>query len=131
MLDINLFRADKGGDPEVIRASQRARYAPVELVDEVIALDAAWREARSKIDGANMEMNDVSKEIGKLKKAKMDVPQELLDKVPKLKENVKVLEEAVREAEEKRDAKLHLIGNIVHESVPFREAYRKVAEKYK
>jgi seryl-tRNA synthetase len=47
MLDINLFRADKGGNPDIIRESQRSRFAPVELVDEVIALDKAWRESKS------------------------------------------------------------------------------------
>jgi seryl-tRNA synthetase len=48
MLDINLFREEKGGDPNVVRNSQRSRNKPVELVDEVIFLDKAWR--RSKID---------------------------------------------------------------------------------
>lgn len=43
MLDILLFR-EKGGDPEKIRESQRRRYAKVELVDEVIELDKAWRQ---------------------------------------------------------------------------------------
>jgi seryl-tRNA synthetase len=43
-LDIELFRAEKGGNPEEIRKSQRARFKPVELVDEVIALDEQWRK---------------------------------------------------------------------------------------
>ena len=42
MLDIALFRADKGGDPEKVRASQRARGGSVEVVDEIIALDKQW-----------------------------------------------------------------------------------------
>jgi hypothetical protein len=46
MLDINLFRADKGGNPDLIRESQRSRFASVELVDEVIALDMAWRGSK-------------------------------------------------------------------------------------
>lgn len=45
MLDVHLFRADRGGDPERIRESQRRRFAPVVLVDEVIALDKACRES--------------------------------------------------------------------------------------
>lgn len=44
MLDINLFREDKGHNPEIIRESQRRRYANVELVDEVIHLDKEWRQ---------------------------------------------------------------------------------------
>lgn len=38
MLDINDFIAERGGDPEKIRESQRRRYANVEIVDEIIAL---------------------------------------------------------------------------------------------
>jgi seryl-tRNA synthetase len=38
MLDIFDFIVDKGGNPEKIKESQRRRYAPVEAVDEVIAL---------------------------------------------------------------------------------------------
>ena len=35
MLDINLFRAEKGGNPDLVRESQRRRYADVALVDKV------------------------------------------------------------------------------------------------
>ena len=42
MLDINLFRVEKGGSPDLIRESQRRRGAPVETVDEVITLDKEW-----------------------------------------------------------------------------------------
>jgi seryl-tRNA synthetase len=45
MLDINLFRADKGGDPEIVRESQRKRFADVSLVDQVVALDEEWRKS--------------------------------------------------------------------------------------
>lgn len=38
MLDVNDFIADRGGNPEKIRDSQRRRHASVEIVDEVIAL---------------------------------------------------------------------------------------------
>ena len=43
-LDINLFREDKGGNPELIRESQRRRYQPVEAVDEIIDLDNEWKK---------------------------------------------------------------------------------------
>lgn len=44
MLDINLFREDKGGNPELIRESQRRRFADVAIVDEIIKLDQEWRK---------------------------------------------------------------------------------------
>ena len=43
MLDVEDFIAERGGNPELIRESQRRRGDPVELVDEIIAL---WQEAR-------------------------------------------------------------------------------------
>lgn len=42
MLDINLFREDKGGNPDLVRESQRKRGKAPETVDEVIALDKEW-----------------------------------------------------------------------------------------
>ena len=47
MLDINLFREDKGGNPEIIRESQRRRFADVAIVDEIIRLDQEWRKRTS------------------------------------------------------------------------------------
>lgn len=44
MLDINLFREEKGNNPEIIRESQRRRFKGVEIVDEVIQLDKEWRQ---------------------------------------------------------------------------------------
>jgi len=51
MLDIFDFIVDKGGNPEKIKESQRRRYAPEEVVDEVIALyeDHRKSEYRSPI----------------------------------------------------------------------------------
>lgn len=43
MLDLNDFIAERGGNPNKIKESQRKRHAPEEAVDEVIAL---YEEAR-------------------------------------------------------------------------------------
>ena len=39
--------AERGGDPELVRESQRRRYADVGLVDKVLELDQQWREGES------------------------------------------------------------------------------------
>ena len=44
MLDINLFREEKGNNPQIIRESQKRRFKSVEIVDEVIQLDKEWRQ---------------------------------------------------------------------------------------
>lgn len=59
--------ADKGGDPEIIRESQRRRYADVGLVDRVLELDLEWRKARGSLDTLNMDFNKLTNEIKKLR----------------------------------------------------------------
>ncbi len=46
MIDINLLRVDKGGNPEAVKISQRKRGGEkaVLLVDQVIALDDEWKK---------------------------------------------------------------------------------------
>lgn len=38
-IDINLLRPEKGGNPDIVRESQRRRFANVEQVDVVMDLD--------------------------------------------------------------------------------------------
>jgi len=47
MLDINDFVAERGGNPEKIRESQRRRGEPVEVVDQII--EAFQDHRKSKI----------------------------------------------------------------------------------
>ena len=42
MIDLQLLQVEKGGNPEVVRESQRKRYASVELVDAVLSLVKTW-----------------------------------------------------------------------------------------
>ena len=44
VLDLNLFRKEKGGDPEALKEGQRKRFKDVALVDKVIDADAEWRQ---------------------------------------------------------------------------------------
>jgi seryl-tRNA synthetase len=44
VLNIDLFRVEKGGNPDSIRTSQKGRFADVTLVDKVIEADVAWRK---------------------------------------------------------------------------------------
>ena len=44
VLDLTSFRKEKGGNPDVIRESQKKRYKDVTLVDKVVEIDNKWRE---------------------------------------------------------------------------------------
>jgi len=52
VLDIELFRADKGGDPEKIRESQRKRFKDVTLVDRVVEADTRWRKCEFTVNSS-------------------------------------------------------------------------------
>ena len=47
VLDIELFRAEKGGDPAKIRENQAKRFKDVTLVDKVVEHDKLWRKGTS------------------------------------------------------------------------------------
>ena len=44
VLDIDLFRPEKGGDPVKMRENQAKRFKDVTLVDRVVEADAKWRK---------------------------------------------------------------------------------------
>jgi len=64
VLDIDLFRTEKGGDPEKMKENQRKRFKSVELVDFVVEKDNQWRQLRFQLDQWNKLKNSCSKQIG-------------------------------------------------------------------
>lgn len=70
VLDIDLFRNDKGNDPEKIKENQRKRFKDVGLVEAVIEKDKQWRQIRHQADNLNKLKNLCSKIIGEKMKKK-------------------------------------------------------------
>ncbi|KAI2805447.1 hypothetical protein RDWZM_008716 [Blomia tropicalis] len=71
VLDLDLFREDKGGDPERVRTNVRNRFDDVGNVETVIELDQKWRQCRHNLDQLNKAKNKISKEYGiKIKQLK-------------------------------------------------------------
>ncbi|KAL0322077.1 UNVERIFIED_CONTAM: Serine--tRNA ligase [Sesamum calycinum] len=117
MLDINLFREEKGGNPEKIRESQRRRFANVDLIDEVIELDKVWRQRQFELDGLRTDRNKISKEIARLKISGQDASGMIASTEENRDLTVKK-EAEVQEALAAVQARLGVIGNLVHDSVP-------------
>lgn len=136
-IDINLLRAEKGGDPEKVRQSQRDRYKDDKLVDEVIDLDEQWRKSNYKTETLKMEFNKVNKEIGDRKKASkgQDKCEDLVQKSGEIKKEIEVEGKNADELVVQRNKKLNLIGNILGPDVPrFKdednnEVFRSYGEK--
>uniref|UniRef100_A0AAX7VWB8 Serine--tRNA ligase, cytoplasmic n=1 Tax=Astatotilapia calliptera TaxID=8154 RepID=A0AAX7VWB8_ASTCA len=143
VLDLDLFRTDKGGDPEVVRETQRKRFKDVTLVDKLVAADTEWRKCRFTADNLNKAKNLCSKSIGEKMKKKEPVGED--EAVPEEAQNlesltaevlsaltvtqIKKVRLLVDEAIEKMDSErvkleaerfeyLREIGNLLHPSVP-------------
>jgi seryl-tRNA synthetase len=89
----------------------------LDIVDDVIALDAKWRKLKYDEDNLRSSRNKLSLEVGELKKAgknadkKLKEAKEIPGKIDKLNEKRKKLEVKIREIMMK-------IPNIMDESVP-------------
>ncbi|CAI4056367.1 hypothetical protein SUVZ_02G1560 [Saccharomyces uvarum] len=116
MLDINQFIEEKGGNPELIRQSQKARNASVEIVDEIIADYKDWVKTRFELDELNKKFNKVQKDIGLKFKNKEDA-SELLAEKEELTQLKKKLTETEQEEDNGLKKKIFQVGNIVHPSV--------------
>jgi len=144
VLDIDAFRAEKGGNPDKVRENQRKRFKDVAMVDKVMETDENWRKARFDADNLNKLKNMASKVIGekmKKKEAQGDddsLPDEVTSNllgltkevceqltVFKIKKVRSLIDEAIEannkalgDHEKVRDALLREAGNWLHESVP-------------
>ncbi|OTA78845.1 hypothetical protein M434DRAFT_402175 [Hypoxylon sp. CO27-5] len=117
MLDIQDFITERGGNPEKIRESQRRRYAPVEVVDEIIAMFEDHRKTQYAATQINSKINEVNKQIGAKKKAKENA-DELLQQRADLDKEKKALLDLAAQKDIALKAKVNTVGNIVHDSVP-------------
>lgn len=131
MLDINLFRTEKGGNPDLVRESQRRRFKDVAVVDKVIELDAEWRTVRYQLDQLNKESNSISKEVGQIKKNGGNA-DELMEKSKEVKKKILETEDKEKEVIKARDSLVANIGNLVHDSVPIHddEANNVIVKEY-
>ena len=121
MIDIALLREQ----PDVVRASQRARGEREALVDEAISADSARRAAVAAFDKLRNEQKTLGKDIGPLqgavkkgdtsKQAELDA---LMAKASALSEQVAAAEETLRQADAALEAVLKEFSNIVHPDAP-------------
>lgn len=112
MLDLKLVREHT----EQVRAAVRRRGAELDL-REFLALDEQRRSTQQELEALRRKRNEVSEEIGRLKKA--GKPAE--DKVAEMRaegDAITALENAGREAEEAQRNILLMIPNLPHASVP-------------
>ena len=110
MLDIKIFRSD----PELVRISQKARGASVELVDQILDLDRQHLKILYDHEQVKRQINQLQKEIHQKMKNKEDCKELITNK--KILENTLLSTELENITKELHD-KLSIVGNIVHNTV--------------
>eukprot|EP01060_Flectonema_neradi_P040268 TRINITY_DN910_c1_g2_i1.p2 TRINITY_DN910_c1_g2~~TRINITY_DN910_c1_g2_i1.p2 ORF type:complete len:511 (+),score=128.26 TRINITY_DN910_c1_g2_i1:1926-3458(+) len=142
VLDIMMFRKEHGGNPDLLRESQRRRCKDAKLVDNVIAIDKEWRIVLKKAETLQKTSSKCSKLYGMGKKAKkpdgedLPIPEEMKSKVLELtdedlsalngsqlkkfateiNQQIALEKEKQKQLEQRRHEAIKLVGNIVHES---------------
>ena len=122
MLDLLLFR--DGGDTHAVRESQRRRGADVGLVNEVIALDSAWRQAGHNAAKARGTAKKLAAAAAAHRRGAVppsdDAPSP--EAVVAARTEADVLDAAEAAAQRELTARISQIGNLVHEHAPLAAA---------
>lgn len=123
MIDIKVLREN----PDLVRASQKARGENISLVDDVLMADEARRNAIVEFEALRAEQNALSKSVGS---AKGDEKSALLEKAKSLSGRVKEAEAKKSATEDTFKALALTLSNIVDSSAPIGgEADFKVIEE--
>jgi seryl-tRNA synthetase len=111
VIDLKLLR----DNPDVVRASQRARGEDPGLVDALLGTDAARRAAVSSADNLRAEQKAASKKVGK---ASQDERPALLAAAKELADKVKAAESEQSETDAAFTAAHMAISNVIIDGVP-------------
>jgi seryl-tRNA synthetase len=112
-----------------IRESQGKRAVGDEVLDEIVALDLAWRQEIFKADELRKNGKIISKKIGAEMKGKTEGYQARVEELKKVKadeaKELATVNNNVREMEAKTLVQINSVGNYVHETVPVGEDEEK------
>ena len=114
MLSIELFRRQ----PDLVRRAL-VRRGEDDVVDDLLTVDGQWRDLVAKVDRLNAERNAASKAIGDLmKRGDAGPADEQREKVRRMGDDLKRLEEEQRAVDLRRQTLLLALPNLPLEDVP-------------
>ena len=113
MLDINLVRENS----ELVKQSMHRRNMDTSAVDEVLSVDAQWREVLTEGNQLRHRKNVVAEEIKELKRKGEDISEKIAE-TKALPEKIRLAEEKEKDLREKIRQLMLQIPNLLHESVP-------------
>ncbi len=127
MIDIKFLREN----PDIVKENIKKKFQnhKLNLVDEVLDLDAKKRAATLKGDELRSNRNSLSQEIGNLmKNGKKDEAEVIKAKVQEINTELSENEKLETELADEITSKMMKIPNIIHESVPLGEDDSKNVE---
>ncbi len=115
MLELNVIKEN----PEfIIERLSVKNFDAATIVDQIIQIDKTRRDAKSRLDQVNAEMNQISKEIGILfQNGKKDEAVALKERTSTLKTMGKELSDQLSEAENELQQLLVQLPNLPHASI--------------
>ena len=117
MLDIKFVRANPDAVKENIRKKFQDEKLP--LVDEVIAFDEEYREAKTKADTLRGERNALSKQIGGLMaQGKKDEAEQVKARAAEMGKEIEELEARETDLEARIKERMMVIPQMIDPSVP-------------
>src|SRR5208337_5191715 len=112
MLDLRFVRENA----DAVKSGLLRRGTRIDLA-EFLSLDAKRRAAQQEIETLRRRRNDVSEEIGRLKKAGQPA-EDKVDEMRTVGDTIAALENSTREVEDAQRNILLTIPNLPHASVP-------------
>ncbi|MDD2633923.1 MAG: serine--tRNA ligase [Bacteroidales bacterium] len=117
MLTVKTIREQKD---LVVSRLKIKNFDATNIVEEIIDCDDKRREYQLKKDNLQKQMNDISKEIGKLfALGKKDEAEKARKKTGEIKEQIKEAELSFTKTEKELHSLIVLLPNLPHESVKF------------
>lgn len=112
MIDLVQLREN----PEIFKASQRARGASVELVDQILAADSARRSAIAEFEEIRAQQKAFGKKVASEKDK--DAKAKLVAEAKELSDRVKALQADNDEAQQNFERILMKLPNLIIDGVP-------------
>jgi len=108
MIDINLLRTN----PEIVKKNLQNRGKDIAVIDQLIALDSANRETQKQVETLRADQNKISKDI------KGKPTNEQLKSATKIKEELKIIGDKLKNSSAELNNLLEEIPNICATDVP-------------
>lgn len=112
MLDIKLIRKDKEGVEKRLRTK-----VPEISLDRILELDTEIRQGKTKVEALKASRNEISKQIGELKRRGEDTT-DILAKIASQADETQTLDAHLSNIEKEFEAEMSKLPNIPHHEVP-------------